>query len=163
VSPVQPASGALLVVLTAAGRRYGLHAHRIIEIVPAVPVQPLALAPACVTGILDHHGTLVPVIDLGRLLYDRPCERLLGSRIVIVLIGQEDPARRPRRIGLLAEACALRTRDDAALQTGLHLPSAPFLGPLVHDDTATIQMLDPERILPPDILDSLLNAALDVH
>jgi chemotaxis-related protein WspB len=160
---VQPTSGTLLVVLTAAGRRYGLQAHKIIEIVPAVPVQPLALAPACVAGIFDHHGTLVPVVDLCRLLDDRPCERLLGSRIVVVLIGQEDRALRQRRIGLLAEACALRTLDDSTLQAGLHLPSAPFLGPLVHDDTAPIQMLDPERMLPPAILDSLLSAALDVR
>lgn len=162
MSPVQPPCGSLLLVLTAAGRRYGLAARQVVEIVPAVPVQPLALAPACVAGIFDHHGTLVPVVDLCRLLDDRACEPLLGSRIVVVLVGPQDSGRGARRIGLLVEACALRTRDNSPWQAGLHLPSAPFLGPLLHDDTAPIQMLDPEQLLPPTVLDNLLNPALDV-
>lgn len=160
MSAVLPTSGALLVVLTAAGRRYGLHARQIVEIVPAVPVQPLALAPTCIAGVFDHHGTLVPVVDLCRLFDERSCELVLGSRIAVVMIGQPE---RPRRIGLMAEGCALQARDDSALQPGLHLSSAPFLGPLVHGDSAPIQMLDPNLLLPPDILDSLLNPALDVH
>lgn len=45
-------------------RRYGLRASDLVEVTRAVEVVPLPKAPPIVEGIVDFHGTLVPVVDV---------------------------------------------------------------------------------------------------
>jgi purine-binding chemotaxis protein CheW len=60
-----------LLVFTVCGRRIALPAAAVQQIVRAVAVQPLpntAPGPAIVDGVIDVHGTVVPVADVGRRL-----------------------------------------------------------------------------------------------
>jgi purine-binding chemotaxis protein CheW len=53
-----------LVVFEIDGRRYGLPAADVREIVRAVTVSPLPGAPSVVEGLINVRGALVPVLDL---------------------------------------------------------------------------------------------------
>jgi purine-binding chemotaxis protein CheW len=53
-----------LVVFEIDGRRYGLPAADVREIVRAVSVSPLPGAPPVVEGLINVRGALVPVLDL---------------------------------------------------------------------------------------------------
>jgi purine-binding chemotaxis protein CheW len=53
-----------LVVFEIDGRRYGLPAADVREIVRAVTVSPLPAAPPIVEGLINVRGALVPVLDL---------------------------------------------------------------------------------------------------
>lgn len=153
-APTRP----LLVVLSVAGQRHVLKAAQVEEVLPWLPVQPLALAPAGVVGVVDHRGTVVPVVDLCRLLAGRDTRRWLASRIAVVRVG---PPGRSRLVGLLAEGCTLKRLDAASAQPALHRPDAPFLGPVLPDEDGLLQSIDPERLLTVEIIDALLGPPAD--
>jgi len=54
------------VLFTLDEQRYSLPLVDVEKVVPAVYVTPLPLAPDIVTGIIDVHGQVVPVINLRR-------------------------------------------------------------------------------------------------
>lgn len=62
---------------------YVINSEYVREIVPCLPVEPIASAPSAILGKLDYRGCPVPVIDLKQLLLQEPCEQRLGSRIII--------------------------------------------------------------------------------
>jgi chemotaxis-related protein WspB len=149
---------ALLVVLAVAGQRHALNAASVDEVLPWLPVQPLALAPPAIVGVIDYRGTVVPVVDLCRLLAGRDTRRWLASRIAVVRIG---PPERSRRVGLLAEGCTLMRPDLASAQPALHRPDAPYLGPVLQDEAGLLQTLDPERLLDVALIDALLGPSAE--
>jgi purine-binding chemotaxis protein CheW len=64
------------VLFTLDDQRYSLPLARVEKVVPAVYVTPLPQAPAIVTGIIDMHGQVVPVVNLRRRFHlpDRALE-----------------------------------------------------------------------------------------
>jgi chemotaxis-related protein WspB len=153
VQPKGAAAQPLLLVLTVAGQRHAIRATRVVEVLPALTLQPVALPPPGVAGLFDYRGTLVPVVDLGVVLAGRPCQHRLGSRVAVVNLGE--PPRR-RLVGLLAEGCALRHSDATPLQQGLHRPEADFLGPVLQDEDGLLQILDPELLIGQEVIDAVL-------
>ncbi|RPH44900.1 MAG: chemotaxis protein CheW [Burkholderiales bacterium] len=148
-----------MVVLTVAGQRHALNAAGVVEVLPWLPVASLVLAPPAVVGVIDYRGTVVPVVDLCRLLVGRDCRRWLASRMAVVRVG---PPARHRLVALLAEGCTLTRLDTASAQPGLHRPDAPFLGPLLNDGDGLLQSIDPEQLLGAEIIDAVLSAAADL-
>ncbi len=55
-----------MVVFEIGGNRFALPVEDVVQIVRAVAVTPLPLAPQVVEGVIDLHGLLVPVLDLRR-------------------------------------------------------------------------------------------------
>jgi purine-binding chemotaxis protein CheW len=59
--------GALqLVIVELDGRRYGLRADAVAEVVRAVTIAPLPNAPPAVEGIINVRGSIVAVLDIRR-------------------------------------------------------------------------------------------------
>jgi purine-binding chemotaxis protein CheW len=57
-----------VLVFEIGGRRYGLPASDVRELVRAVAILPLELDSDCIEGVIDLRGAVVPVLDLrGRL------------------------------------------------------------------------------------------------
>jgi chemotaxis-related protein WspB len=144
VQPKVAAAQPLLLVLTVAGQRHAIRATHVVEVLPALTLQPVALPPPGVAGLFDYRGTLVPVVDLGVVLAGRPCQHRLGSRVAVVNLGQPP---HHRLVGLLAEGCALRHGDATPTQQGLHRRQADFLGPVLPDEDGLLQILDPELLI----------------
>jgi purine-binding chemotaxis protein CheW len=53
-----------ILVFEVGGRRFGLHAADLREIVRAVTIVPVPLAPPTLEGVVNLRGTIVPVLDL---------------------------------------------------------------------------------------------------
>src|SRR5205085_11996004 len=53
-----------VLVFEVAGRRFGLPAAAVKEVVRAVALAPLPKAPAVVEGVINLRGTVVPVLDI---------------------------------------------------------------------------------------------------
>ncbi len=143
----------LLLVLTVAGQRHAIRATRVVEVLPVLALEPVALPPPGVAGFFDYRGTLVPVVDLGVVLVGSPCQHRLGSRVAVVHLGE--PPRR-RLVGLLAEGCALRHGDTTSTQQGLYRPEADFLGPVAQDEDGLLQILEPELLIGQEVSDAVL-------
>ena len=66
-----------------AGQVYALDVSQLREVVRWQPLTPLPGGPTLVEGVIDLHGDVVPVVDLGRALGGSPVEPALRARIAI--------------------------------------------------------------------------------
>jgi chemotaxis-related protein WspB len=152
-----------LLTFTVAGQAYAIESRRVVEVLPLVPARPIPHTPAYVRGIFPYRGRLVPLVDLGLRLADLvPTERL-STRVIVVEpaspgagIGQ--PAA---RLGLVAEnVISIGSAEDAdADLPALDLPDAAFLGRILRIGGRTVQILDVDRLLPPELAAGLFPAA----
>jgi len=149
-----------LLVFNVGAEDYAIESRRVIEVLPLVTARPIPRMPAFVRGVFTHRGRLVPLVDLGWLLADRPLRETLSTRVIVVecSTGSKDQ-RIP--LGVAAEnVLSLCSSDDsvASLPT-IRSPAAPCLGRLLRIGSRTIQVLDVEHLLPPSLIAGLASAA----
>jgi|GEM_PF-1246227 len=140
----------LLVVL--AGRRYALPSAVVDEVVPRTRLSPIDGAAPAIAGLMDHRGTLIPVVDGAMLLHDQPSPALLGSRIVVV----DGPHLREgggagtTRFGLLCDLVIERTTltiDAGAWHPGGDESHRSIIGAVGRVGSQPMSLIDPARIL----------------
>ncbi len=66
-----------------AGQVYALDVSQLREVVRWQPLTPLPGGPTLVEGVIDLHGDVVPVVDLGRALGGSPVDLSRRARIAI--------------------------------------------------------------------------------
>lgn len=145
------------VLLTLDDQRYSLPLTHVEKVVPAVYVTPLPQAPDIVTGIIDIHGQVIPVVNLRRRF--RLPERMLEladqfiiattSRRTIALtvdtvsgvidISQQHVVSRTHILSSIEHVAGVATQEDGVI--------------LIHDLEACLS-LEEERTL-----DAALQAA----
>lgn len=147
-----------LLTFTVAGQDYAIESRRVVEVLPLVPARPLPRMPAYMRGIFTFRGGLVPLVDLGMRLADRPPAERLSTRVIVVDL--RSPAGPPRRLGLIAEnVISIRSTEDAdAALPAFDLAAAPFLGRVLRLDGRTVQLLEVDRLLPDELAAGLFPA-----
>jgi chemotaxis-related protein WspB len=140
--------------------RYALPLARIEKVLPVARLTALPGAPHYVPGLLDLHGVPVPVIDLSRLAGTPPSAVRYDTRILLVDV---PAAGRVRRLGLKAERVAgVASIGDTLQDAGV--VAAPWLGRVApagadaHGGAGMLQLLDPERLLAPEVAQALFGA-----
>src|SRR5438445_10499073 len=136
----------MLFILFQIGRdRYALSASGIIEVLPLTNLKVVPGAPAGVAGVLNYHGTPVPVIDLNEMLPAEAAARRLSTRIILVTYPLE--AQHPHPLGLIAEHATnmIRRSSQDFVETGVDSENAPYLGRVANDTGGLIQWLESER------------------
>jgi chemotaxis-related protein WspB len=142
--------------------RYALPLAKIDRVLPVAALKALPGAPGYVRGLLDLHGEPVPVIDLSNLAGMPPNAVRYDTRILLIDV---PAAGGRRRIGVKAErVTGVETIPDRLEDPGVI--AAPWLGKIATragtggDVAATaatgvragmLQLLDPERLLTPDV------------
>jgi chemotaxis signal transduction protein len=114
----------LILLITVAGRRCGLDARDVVEVLPCVPLQALADAPEGVSGALRHRAGNAVVIDPTGLPSNTSAPPLLSTRLVLLqppelaapLALRVDQATQIVRIDAPAGA-----RGDTTLPDGSHV------------------------------------------
>ncbi len=79
---VPAAKKALFLVFHIGHERYALKATEVAEVLPRLPLKPIAHAPLWVAGIFAHRGAMVPVIDLSALTFGEPAQARTSTRLV---------------------------------------------------------------------------------
>lgn len=126
---------------------FALEVADIVELLPRTELRAVALAPPAVIGLLPFRGSLVPVVDLCRLVAGRDCAPLRSTRIIVVRL---PGARGDRLLGLLAEdVLDLVPKNETV--PGLRLPGQPWLGEHLADQPELPQLLDPQALLPDEL------------
>jgi chemotaxis-related protein WspB len=100
--------------------------------------------PPEVIGLLAFRGSLVPVVDVNRLLGAQLGQIRSSTRIIVVSIADAD---RPRQMALLADSVTDLIRSNAT-QSGVALEGAKYLGEHLVDHDELPQLILPEEILP---------------
>lgn len=145
-----------LLAFTVGAEDYAIESRRVIEVLPLVTARPIPRMPASVQGVFTHRGRLVPLVDLGRLLTDRPLRKTLSTRVIVVEFSA-GPEDHRIRLGVAAEnvlSLCSSTEAETTLPT-LPSPDAPALGRLLRIEGRTIQVIDVEHLLPPAMLAGL--------
>lgn len=151
-----------LLTFTVAGQDYAVESRRVVEVLPLVPARPLPRMPDYMRGIFTYRGGLVPLVDLGLRLADRPPAERLSTRAIVVDL--KPPAGcPPRRLGLVAEnVISIRSAEDAdAALPALDLAAAPFLGRILRLGGRTVQLIEVDRLLPDELAAGLFPAAAE--
>jgi chemotaxis-related protein WspB len=142
----------MLLVFQAGPERYALDCRQVIEVVPRIPLRPVPGAPDYVVGVFRYRGAMVPVIDLTRLLIERPSSHSMSTRIVLVRYVPE-VARNAHVLGLMAEK-VLDTINRPASEfqpSGVTVTQAPFLGELTTENDELVQRVEVDALLPDEL------------
>jgi len=137
--------GGLFLQIGLAGGRFCLPVKNILEVVPCADLRQIPHGPNSLAGLLDFHGSLIPVVDLGLLISGKVSERRQSTRIVLISLDGTS------RFGVLAEGIQATTRLQNQVSRGED-PS-----PLTHafgkDEDGALQILELSTIIPQEILD----------
>jgi chemotaxis-related protein WspB len=135
--------------------RYAIEAADVVEILPLVHSKHIPRAPPGVAGIFDYHGAPVPLIDLAELALGKPSRRWMSTRII--LINYRQRSGKAQFLGLLAEHATetLRRPEKDFKDSGLAVPGAPYLGPVLIDPSGIVQRIEIRKLLPEAICNHL--------
>ncbi len=157
-----------VLVLQLGGQPYALETRQVIRILPAVQLTILPRAPAFIAGVLNYHGTPVPVLDLARLMSGAhassdatrnvPDDLFFDTRLLLVEHAWGTAGA--RLLGLWAEhVTGVRHIDQASVRaSGVHDPRSPFLGQVVSSEQPMLQMIGLAELLPADVAAWLFDA-----
>ncbi|ARB29941.1 purine-binding chemotaxis protein CheW [Pseudomonas tolaasii] len=160
---VPAAKKALFLVFHIGSERYALKATEVAEVLPRLPLKPIAHAPVWVAGIFAHRGALVPVIDLCALTFGTTAQARTSTRLVLVNY-QPQPWIEARWLGLILEQATDTLRcDPAEFQPyGLDNREAPYLGPVREDAQGLMQWIGVDDLLTEDVRALLFSAELSL-
>lgn len=142
----------------AGAERYALPAEHLVEVIPRVTLREVPHAPPGIVGLFTYRGQVAPVVDLTRVLTGVPCPDRLSSRVLVVHVGRGE---RRRLVGLLAEGVTEVFADASTPQPGVAVPGTPFLGGILVRPEGLVQVVEPSRLLPEGLVDSLLASAAE--
>ncbi|MEN2394634.1 chemotaxis protein CheW [Pseudomonas halotolerans] len=146
----------LFLVFCIGNERYALQAIDVVEVLPRLPLKPIARAPSWVAGVFAWRGVVVPVIDLCRLTFGQSAQARTSTRLVLVHY-RPDAQQAGQVLGLILEQATDTLRCDPAdfRPYGLDNPQAPYLGPVREDARGLLQWV---RVN--DLLDESVRAVL---
>lgn len=150
-----------LYILCALGtQQFAVEGRQLREILSWQPLRPLPLAPPFVAGVLTCRGQMLPVLDLGLLLYRQPVRHCLSSRILVTTYtGTQGEIT----LGLLAERVtdAIR-RSPACFQPNTWRAAQPpglAIAALLEDaEYGPLCLLDLRKIVAPEAAEQLWQA-----
>lgn len=131
---------ALFLLFRIGSERYALRATEVAEVLPRLPLKPIARAPQWVAGVFAYRGAVVPVIDLSALTFGHPAEARTSTRLVLVNYRPDD-SQPAQWLGLILEQATdtLRCNPEDFQPYGLDNREAPYLGPVREDAQGLVQ------------------------
>ena len=130
--------------------RYGLPLAGIVRVLPLLELKQLPLTPDYVAGLMDLHGTPVPVIDLSRLAGLPAAAAQFDTRIVVVDY-RAPGGETMHALGLLASQVRGIADIDPLQLEDSGVATVPFLGQVASDADGIVQLVELEHLLPPDV------------
>lgn len=148
----------LMLIFYVGNDRYALDTSNVVEVIPMVVLRDIPHSPEYVAGLFNYRGTIVPAIDLCRLIKGTPSRSALSTRIIVVNYYHD---RTVSLLGLMAERISdtLRHTDVELINAGFQPEDAPYLGEMLVDRQGMIQRIEVERLLPESQRSFLLPAS----
>jgi len=138
--------------------RYGLPLRQVRRVLPSLELKGIPLAPDSVAGLMNLHGTPLPVIDLSRISGRAPSRQHYDTRIVVA--DYIAPNGTVHALGLMAER--VQGVQDVAPQNlaPSGVQAAPFLGQVAGDAHGMVQLIEVNDLLPAELRARLFPAEL---
>ncbi len=132
-----------LVLFRIEGQRYALRLEAVERVIRAVAVTPVADAPADILGLVNVHGTVIPILDI-RGVFDVPRRAMAPTDLLIIAgAGQRKVAIPVEEVSGVAEPA-----PGAAVPPGDILPGlGAFIEGAVTLEDGLVLIYDLERFL----------------
>jgi chemotaxis-related protein WspB len=145
----------LLLCFRVAQDAYAVNARHVVEVVPRVDLRAVPHAPPFLAGLFHYRGQVVPVVDLGLLMGAAACRDSLTTRVM--LVDYSLGTQRRALLGLMAEQVddVRKVADEQLVFPAMHMPEAPYLGPILEEDRGLVQLIAVEHVLPEALRDGL--------
>ena len=136
----------LFLVFYIGNERYALAATDVVEVLPRLPLKPIAHAPSWVAGVFAHRDRMIPVIDISAMTFGSPAVARTSTRLVLVNY-------RGQVLGLMLEQASdtLRCNPADFQPYGLDNRDAPYLGPVRSDQHGLVQWISIDELLSPAV------------
>ena len=146
----------LFLVFHIGDERYALPATDVVEVLPRLPLKPIAQAPVWVAGVFAHRGQVVPVIDISAMTFGKTAVARTSTRLVLVNY-------RGQLLGLMLEQASdtLRCNPADFQPYGLDNRDAPYLGPVRKDQHGLLQWISVDELLSPAVSALIFAPRLD--
>lgn len=143
---VKASKQCLFLVFFIGTERYALQAVDVVEVLPRLPLKPIAHAPAWVAGVFAHRGQMVPVIDVSAMTFGQSAVARTSTRLVLV-------RHHGHLLGLVLEQASETLRCEVAdfQSYGLDNREAPYLGPVRKDKDGLLQWIRVDDLLTPAV------------
>lgn len=126
---------------------YALETTHVVEIVPRIPLREIPSGQPYLAGFLNYRGTIVPILDLARLIEQQPSCAHLSTRIIMIQypVPQNSSFH---HLGLIAEQVTetLNPALHDIRPLNLDSPQSDYLGGMLLDNRGMIQCLDLDKL-----------------
>jgi chemotaxis-related protein WspB len=136
----------LMLVFYVGKNLYAIESSRVVEVIPRVSYREVNHVPEYVVGVFNYRGSIVPVIDLCRLIRNTPSRGFLSTRVMMVSYPLPDGTL--RYVGLMAER-VIETLDKSEAdfkEAGIQANAAPYLGGMITGKKGMIQRIQLEQL-----------------
>jgi len=122
----------------------------VIEIIPLVRLKTLPNSLPGVCGLLNYHGTPVPVVDINQLCAQNNTADTLTTRIIIVNY-------KKHVLGIKAESVTETIKIEASefKDSGIKINGNDFFGKIAEHDNRFLQLIKLDNLLTGDVRDCL--------
>ncbi len=126
--------------------RYVLSISDVVEIIPYVKLTALPNLPDYISGLCNYRGLSVPVVDLSSLFLDRPCNKKLSTRIIVIEATENSSEK--KLVGLMVEKATeiVKIEEDSFMDAGVYGDDMPYLGPVTADNSGLVSRIYPGEI-----------------
>ena len=141
----------LLLGFNIGDEKYVINTRAIIEVTTLVRLKKIPGSMKGIAGLLNYHGTAVPIIDVSALCGKPIQTSTLTTRIIIVNYLDK------HIIGIKAENVTetIRINDDAFEKSGIKVKENDFLDEVAEVDKKFIQLINIDKILTEDVRNCL--------
>lgn len=125
---------------------YVIECDQVKEVAPMVALKHIPHSPACVAGLFNYRGIIVPVIDLRQYIHGSPCQLRLSTRIILVEYLKPDKSL--GMFAIMAERIteAVDRPKSAFIAPGITMQEAPYLSGILMENDEMIQLIDLNRL-----------------
>jgi len=141
----------LLLSFNISDDRYVIDTRNIIEVTTLVRLKKIPGSIHGVAGLLNYHGTAVPIIDVSELCNKPAQQNTLTTRIIIVKYLDN------HILGVKAENVTetIRINNDAFEASGIKVNQNDFLGEIAEVDNRFVQLINTNQLLSNDVRECL--------
>jgi len=141
----------LLLSFNISTEKYVIDTSSIIEVTPFVRLRKMPGSLHGISGLLNYHGTSVPVIDIGQLCGKEAKSDTLATRIIIVKYLEN------HILGIKAKNVTETLQIDKSefKATGIKVNKNEFLGDISEHDNKFLQLVNIDQLLTDEVRNCL--------
>jgi len=129
------------------GQRFAIATDLVKEITSMVKLTRVPKTEAWIAGLFNYRGSMLPVIDISRLLFNSEHQLRICTRIIIL---ETTINNNKQNIGLIVEQANKTLSYDINDLTEHKLSDrqASYVGKILHDEDGEIQLIDIDKLIP---------------